>query len=232
MSNDTINVEHTLVKDSSQVPCNKSLKIFHQNVRGSGNKANELYCHLQHNLPHILCLSEHHLSESKLQLIHLTNYSLGANYCRKAFLKGDVSIFIYRNLRYNTINIDEYNIDKDNEACAIQLDSTFNKSCILAIYISPKSDFTNFLKRLDFILQILYNNKYNNVICGDVNVNCLIHNNHTSQLDTVLHSYNLAGIVKFPTRLDLNSQIAIDNVFIDTSTIGKYDLSSSSFSMD
>ena len=65
---------------------------------------------------------------------------------RKAFLKGGVSIFVYRNLKYNTINIDEYNIDKDIEACAVQLDSTFNKLCILAIYRSPKGDFTNFLK--------------------------------------------------------------------------------------
>jgi len=85
MSNNTINVEHTLVKDSSQVPRNKSLKIFHQNIRGLGNKSNELYCHLHHDLPHILCLSEHHLSESELQLIHLTNYSLGNNYCKKNF---------------------------------------------------------------------------------------------------------------------------------------------------
>jgi len=30
-------VEHTLVKDSSQVPQNKSLKICHQNIRGLGN---------------------------------------------------------------------------------------------------------------------------------------------------------------------------------------------------
>jgi hypothetical protein len=92
--NDTINVEHTLGKDSSLVPRNKSLKIFHQNYRGLGNKANELYCHLHHDLPHTLCLSEHHLSESELQLIHLTNYSLGASYCRKTFLKGGVSIFV------------------------------------------------------------------------------------------------------------------------------------------
>jgi len=38
--------------------------------------------------------------------------------------------------------------------------------------------------------------------------------------------YNLVGIVEFPTRFGLNSQTAIDNVFIDTSTIGKYDLRS------
>jgi hypothetical protein len=32
------------------------------------------------------------------------------------------------------------------------------------------------------------------------------------------------GIVEFPTRFGLNSQTAINNVFIDTSTIGKYEL--------
>jgi len=45
------------------------------------------------------------------------------------------------------------------------------------------------------ILQELYNNKYNIVICGDVNVNYLIDNNRRSQLDAVLHSYNTVGIV-------------------------------------
>ena len=73
-------------------------------------------------------------------------------------------------------------------------------------------------------MQELYNNKYNIVICRDVNVSYLTDNNRRSQLDVVLHSYNLAGIVEFPIRFDLNSQTAIDNIFIDTSTIGKYNL--------
>ena len=73
-------------------------------------------------------------------------------------------------------------------------------------------------------MQKLYNNKYNIVICGNVNVNYLIDNNKRSQLDAVLYSYNLVGIVEFPSRCGLISQIAVNNVFIDTSTIGKYDL--------
>ena len=72
-------------------------------------------------------------NEYKLQLTHLTNYSLEANYCRKTFLKGDVSILVYRNLKYTTIN-GEYNIDTDIEDGAIQLDSTFNKLRILTVY--------------------------------------------------------------------------------------------------
>jgi len=70
-------------------------------------------------------------------------------------------------------------------------------------------------------LQKLYKNKYNIAICGEVNVNYLIDNNRRSQLDAVLHSNNLAGIVKFPTRFGLNSHAAIDNVFTDTPTTGK-----------
>jgi len=73
-------------------------------------------------------------------------------------------------------------------------------------------------------LQKFYNNKYNIVMYGDVNVNYLIDNNRRSQHDAVLHSCNLAGIVEFSTRFGLNSHTAINNVFIDTSTIGKYDL--------
>jgi len=71
-------------------------------------------------------------------------------------------------------------------------------------------------------LQKLYKRNYN-IICGDVNVNYLTDNNRNSQLDAVLCSYNLAGIVKFPTRIGLNTHTDTDNVFIDTSTIGKHD---------
>ena len=104
-------------------------------------------------------------------------------------------------LKYNTKNTDEYNINKNNEACVIQFNSTYNKICILTIYRSPMGNFTNFLNWLDFILQKLYKRKY--IICGDVNVNYLNDNNRKCQLDAVLHSYNLAGIVKFPTRTGL-----------------------------
>ena len=75
------------------------------------------------------------------------------------FLKGDVSIFVYGNLKYNIINNVKYNIEKDIEGCAIHLDS-YNKLCILTIYRSPMGNFTSFLNRLDIILQKFYNNKY------------------------------------------------------------------------
>jgi hypothetical protein len=100
----------------------------------------------------------------------------------------------------------------------------YNKVCILTIYRSPKGNFKNFLKQLDLILQKLYDNKHNIIICGDVNVNYLLDNKDKSQLNAVLHSYNLSSTVTFPTRIGLNSHTAIDSVLIDISSIGKYDL--------
>jgi len=49
-------------------------------------------------------------------------------------------------------------------------------------------------------------------------------NNRRSQLDAVLHSYNLTGIVEFHTRFGLTSQTGIDNVFIDIPTMENYEL--------
>jgi hypothetical protein len=40
----------------------------------------------------------------------------------------------------------------------------------------------------------------------------------------VLHSYNLSSIVKFPTRFGLNSNTTTDNIFIDISSLGNYEL--------
>jgi hypothetical protein len=59
---------------------------------------------------------------------------------------------------------------------------------------------------------------------GDVNVNYLSDNRDKSQLNMILHSCNLSSIVKFPTRFGLNSYITIDNIFIDISSLGKYEL--------
>jgi hypothetical protein len=87
------------------------------------------------------------------------------NTVENLFKKRGVSIFVYRNFKYNTTNLEEFTVDKDIEACAIEL--TMNslkkekKFCILTIYRSPMGNFTNFLERLDMILQKLYHERYN-----------------------------------------------------------------------
>jgi hypothetical protein len=59
-------------------------------------------------------------------------------------------------------------------------------------------------------------------ICGDTNVNYLVHNNRRKILDALLSSFNLSSTVCFPTRLQNKSATAIDSIFIDTSIFPNY----------
>jgi len=76
-------------------------------------------------------------------------------------------------------------------------------------------DFLQFLRNLDSILNFLYNNTIEIIICGDFNINYLNENDKRSKLDNLLLSYNLYSTVKFPTRINNNSMAATDNIFID-----------------
>jgi len=58
------------------------------------------------------------------------------------------------------------------------------------------------------------------IICGDINVNYLVHNRRRKILGALLSSFSLSSIVYFPTRLQNKSATAIGNIFIDTSNNG------------
>jgi exonuclease III len=92
---------------------NKVLRVFHQNIRGLRNKTNELISSMHSNLPHILCLTEHHMKQLELEHFHIENYNLGARYCRKTLEKGGVSIFVHKNLKFTKINLEDYCKDQD-----------------------------------------------------------------------------------------------------------------------
>jgi hypothetical protein len=40
------------------------------------------------NIPHILCLTEHHMKQLELEQLHIENYNLGARYCMRTLEKG------------------------------------------------------------------------------------------------------------------------------------------------
>jgi hypothetical protein len=69
-----------------------------------------------------------------------------AKYCRNSMEKGGVRVFVQKNLKFTDINVDEYCLDKDTEACALKLKSIFSNICILALYRAPSGNFFQFLK--------------------------------------------------------------------------------------
>jgi exonuclease III len=96
-----------------------NLKIFTQNIRGLGNKIDELVISWGKDAPHVLCLSEHHLSREVIQDIIVDDYNLGAYYCRN-FTKCDgVCIFLQKSYQFINVDLNSYCNEKDIEVCAI-----------------------------------------------------------------------------------------------------------------
>jgi hypothetical protein len=123
-------------------------------------------------LPHVLCITEHHLSSSEIQLVFIDNYTLRAYYCKKHILKGGVCVFVNENITSSSLNLETHCVDKDIEVCAVQLNLLNNKFCIL-IYGPPSGNFSKFMNYLEQALQLLYNPKIDLIICGDININYL-----------------------------------------------------------
>ena len=72
---------------NNQMSDSNSIIILHQNICGLKRKTNELLSAMSPDLPHVLCLSEHHLKRTELEQTNINYYRLGASYCRQAVKK-------------------------------------------------------------------------------------------------------------------------------------------------
>jgi hypothetical protein len=169
-----------------------------------------------------LCFSEHHLKKFELNQINVEGYSLGAAYSRQ---RGDVCIFVHKNLNYTTIDLDKYCKDQDIEVCALKLESASFNAHIMAVYRAPMGHFNLFLNRSDGIIKTFYKVDSKLIICGDINIGNLTDSDKKRQLDAMLLTYNLSAIVQFPTRIQSHSSTTIDKLFINTYKFLNYTVS-------
>jgi hypothetical protein len=216
--------EHKLYKD----PSNNNHSFTYQtsintntntNIRGLTHKTGELINALGPEFPHVLCLTEHHINPSETNI--MDHYNLGAIHCR-SLSKGSVCIFVHDSIRYVSINLDRFCLDQIIEICAAELQSAGQHICIVAIYRAPSGNFVHFLNSLDRVLNTICGSGVDFIICGDININYLQNAPKKKQLNSLLLSFNLFSITDFPTRSQNNSVSLIDNIFIDYSRVGKY----------
>jgi len=83
-------------------------KVYHQNITSLRRKYQELLCYLYPELPHIICLKEHHLSILEYSHINVEGYTVGAQFCRALHEKGEVIMYVYNNLKFTNIDLSEY----------------------------------------------------------------------------------------------------------------------------
>ena len=143
------------------------LKIYHQNVRSLRWKTHELVSHLYPDLPHILCLTEHHLNTMELTHVTLENYTIGAQFCRSHFEKGGVVMYIHNTLKSTNIDLSTYCKEKDIEIYAVKLNLNDTPVSVITVYRSPLGNFNHFLQSIDAVLQTLYTPAQSFIICGE-----------------------------------------------------------------
>ena len=73
------------------------LRIYHQNICGFGTKMIDLLASFYPDLPHIWCLTEHHLRQFQIQHIRMDDYNFGAEFSRQSFSEGG-SVCLYKNI--------------------------------------------------------------------------------------------------------------------------------------
>jgi len=111
----------------------KSFTVFHQNVRGLLNKSEELISFLSPDFPQVLCLTEHHLKRTETDFIYMYQYKFGTKFCRESLKNGGVSIFVHDILQFTNINLDEFCMEQDAEACAVRIILSHLTICIISI---------------------------------------------------------------------------------------------------
>jgi hypothetical protein len=81
----------------------------------------------------LICFTEHHLKDHELANKHISNYTLGANYCRKNLKQGGVCIYVHESLKFSNINLLKYSKEQDIEIAVTQLNIHRRKVIIICI---------------------------------------------------------------------------------------------------
>ena len=102
-------------KDSSN-----NLKVYHQNIRSLRRKLSQLSNILYSELPHIICITEHHLKDFEMDMMTIEYYKLDAKFCRHPYKNGGACIFVHESVDFDSISTHHIGKEKDLEICAVK----------------------------------------------------------------------------------------------------------------
>ena len=80
--------------------------LLHQNIRGISNKIDEFLILLSSNAPQVICLTEHRLMTEETGNVNISQYTLGASFCRQTYKHGGACIYVSKDIQFKTINLD------------------------------------------------------------------------------------------------------------------------------
>jgi hypothetical protein len=92
---------------------------------------------------------------------------IGNSFCRQIHSHGGVCVVIKKN-QFNSINLDQYNKEKDIETYALKFKFMSKIVIIICIYRSPMGNFSYFLNQLELILNKVYNPSNEIILCSNL----------------------------------------------------------------
>jgi len=99
-----VNKAYNLKNDTNtnkQTNSKNLFKIFHQSIRGLKSKVDELSNSLSPDYPHIMCLTEHHLTDWEIDNLPIDHSKLGSKFCRHKFKNGGCASLFMKILNFS-----------------------------------------------------------------------------------------------------------------------------------
>uniref|UniRef100_A0A1B6M8U9 Reverse transcriptase domain-containing protein n=2 Tax=Graphocephala atropunctata TaxID=36148 RepID=A0A1B6M8U9_9HEMI len=110
--------------------------------------------------------------------------------------------------------IKELVTEKEFECCSVAGKIGKYSIIVVGLYRTPGATYDQvFLGKLDIALGILCKNYNNVILAGDINIDILKNSRACDMLKNILTQHSFQYLVDFPTRVTLESQSSIDNVF-------------------
>jgi hypothetical protein len=189
------NTHSRLNPKSFPTATNKSFTIFHQNIRGLGNKTNELLESVLPKLPHVICLTQHHSKEHEIKTVSIDHYILGAKLCRQS-KTWSTGIFVHEALAFTNTDLQQFCTEQDIETYAVKINLLSTMLYVICIYRSPTGNFVRFIKHIDTSLHQFSKPNIEIIVRGDINTDYLDENCHKRrQLGALLATYSLNSTV-------------------------------------
>lgn len=183
---------------------NHDITLLHQNIAGLLNKTSIVCVALeqlkkQQKNVDVICFTETFIKEGSQSNIVLSDYKLGACFCRKNHKRGGSCILVKNYLSFKVLSVLGLAAPYVFELCGIEL-LNYN-TYILCVYRTPTSDPTLFLEKFNILLNFLGKNVNKKIIItGDWNIDILKQNKCTAEITSILSNNGLSMHIKTPTR--------------------------------
>ncbi|KAG8286904.1 hypothetical protein J6590_108626 [Homalodisca vitripennis] len=154
------------------------------------------------------------MSKIKLERFNIENYILISEYSRTTTSGGGVAILSKEGLRGRQLvfpTVVELCQDKLFECCLAKFKIEKYSFILAGVYRTPQFNNSEFLDRLDSLIEFLVAKDKYLIITGDFNINMLNESKETKELKNILNRHGMSFLIDFPTRVTPTCKSCIDN---------------------